>query len=111
MSVNLACDKTHLVKCLERNRRNLEIAGINLSTKNTIMFAEGLGEYTSWYMDTDFISQFGVETAALRPQGKNPYDDLYFGAKSTTVALQTLYINDIGASARLRLGADGCRRL
>lgn len=69
------------------------------------------GEYTSWYMDDKFVAQFGVETASIRPQGKTANDDFYAIAKGTSTALQTMSINNLGASARLRLGIDGVRRL
>lgn len=82
-----------------------------MSPDKSFFFREGFGEYTSWYMEDKFVSQYGVETSALRPQGKNPNDDFYAIAKGTLTALQTLNINPIGASARLRLGTDGVRRI
>lgn len=57
-------------------------------------------------MDGQFVSQFGVETAALRPQEKNPPDNFYSLAKGTATALCTLTIKHIGAAARLRIGIE-----
>jgi hypothetical protein len=75
------------------------------------MFKEGYREYTSWYMDGGFVSQFGAETSSLRPQGRNPPDDFHFIACGTSTALSTLTINHMGAEARLRIGVDNTRRL
>lgn len=49
--------------------------GINPSTEKTILFPEKFGEYTSWFQDTDFVGQYGVETSSLKPVGQNPQDD------------------------------------
>nr|QMP82206.1 polymerase PB1 [Coleopteran orthomyxo-related virus OKIAV185] len=98
-------------RCIEINRKNLGMWGINLSPCKTFFFREGLGEYTSWYMDKKFISQFGTETASLRPKGTNPQDDFNSMAKETSTALSTLTTNHLGASARLRIGIDGTRRI
>lgn len=57
------------------------------------------------------MSQFGVETSALRPQGKNPNDDMYAIDKGTATSILTLNINLLGSSARLRIGVDNVRRL
>nr|QMP82338.1 polymerase PB1 [Coleopteran orthomyxo-related virus OKIAV179] len=111
MSLYMANSTKRVKQCIETNRTNLSFIGINLSKEKTIFCREGVGEYTSWHMDGSFVAQFGVETASLRPQGKNPYDDLYSAAKSTSVALSTLTINPLGASARLRLAIDGVKRL
>lgn len=62
-------------------------------------------------MEDKFISQFGVETSSLRPQEKNPNDDMYAIAKGTATSISTLNINPLGASARLRIGIDNVRRL
>jgi hypothetical protein len=97
--------------CIETNKRNLEMVGINMSLEKTFMFKDGYGEYTSWYMDSGFVSQFGVETSAIRPQGKNPPDDFHSIATGTSTALSTLTINPLGAQARLRIGMDNVRRL
>lgn len=87
-------------KCVDRCISNLELIEINMSPDKSFFFREGFGEYTSWYMEDKFVSQFGVETSALRPQGKNPDDDMYSVAKGTSTALSTLSINALGASAR-----------
>uniref|UniRef100_A0AAT9JAH8 RNA-directed RNA polymerase catalytic subunit n=1 Tax=Blattella germanica orthomyxovirus 1 TaxID=3133491 RepID=A0AAT9JAH8_9ORTO len=97
--------------CVEMNRRNLCLIGINLSPDKTFFFQAGFGEYTSWYMDKSFVAQFGVETASIRPQGKNPPDDFFSISKSTAIGLATLSFNHVGAEARLRIGIDNVRRL
>lgn len=72
---------------------------------------EGIAEYTSWYIDGKFVSQYGTEIPSIRPQGKNPYDDLYAIAKGTSTLIQTLVINHLGATARLRIGIEACKRV
>nr|AVR52572.1 PB1 [Photinus pyralis orthomyxo-like virus 2] len=111
MSLYLASSPHLNRRCIEMNRQNLSLIAINLSTSKTILMKKGIGEYTSWYIDEKFISQYGVETSAIRPQGKNPADDFYSIAKGTASSLQTLTVNPLGASVRLRLGIAGVRRL
>lgn len=94
--------------------RALKLLGINLSQDKTFYFPFGFSEYTSWYMDGAFVSQYGVETSTLRPQGKNPPDDFHNIAITAAVAQQTqqrLEINTMGAEAKIRIGIDNCRRL
>nr|APG77880.1 polymerase PB1 [Hubei earwig virus 1] len=100
-----------LENCIEKTRRSLSLLGINMSKEKTFFFTEGYSEYTSWYQDKKFLSQYGVETSTLRPQGKNPYDDAYNIAKGTATALQTLSINHLGAMIKLLIGIDNVRRL
>lgn len=95
----------------DKTIKNMGLAGINLSQDKSFFFREGFGEYTSWYMEDKFVSQFGVETSALRPQGRNPNDDIYAIAKGTATSISTLNINPLGASARLKIGVDNVRRL
>lgn len=111
MSVYLADNIKDLKTCIETNRIGLALLGITLSLVKTLFFKRGVGEYTSWYMDQQFVAQYGVETASIRPYGKNPHDDFYAVAKGTSTALGTLTMSPLGASARLRLGIDGVRRL
>nr|QPL15340.1 polymerase PB1 [Raphidiopteran orthomyxo-related virus OKIAV180] len=111
MSVYMGKSSVLLKKCIAMNKRNLEMVGINLSDKKTHFFKEGFGEFTSWYMDGNFVAQYGVETSSIRPQGKNPPDDFHSIAKGTSTSLSTLSINHLGASAKLRLGVLGVRRL
>lgn len=99
MSTYLADDSKNLKKCVDRCILNLEMIGINMSLDKSF-FREGLGEYASWYMEDTFVSQFGEETSALRPQGKIPNDDMYSVAKGTSTALSTFSINALRASAR-----------
>lgn len=62
-------------------------------------------------LDGEFVSQFGVETSSIRPQGQNPADEFYAKAKSTVTALPSLTINHVEATARLKLGIDGVKGL
>lgn len=107
----MADSSKSLKKCVDKWIANLELLGINMSPDKSFFFREGFGEYTSWYMEDKFVSQFGVETSALSSQGKNPNDDMFSVAKGTSTALSTLTINAPGASARLRIGIDNVRRL
>nr|CAD7579862.1 unnamed protein product [Timema californicum] len=111
VSLYMGINRIALKQCVLQSKLNLSLLGINTSRSKTFFFREGLGEYTSWYMDKKFVSQYGVETASLRPQGKNPPDDFYALAKGTATALSTLTINPVGASARLRIGIDARRGL
>lgn len=81
---------------------------MNLSEKKVFYYKEGFGEFTSWYQD---VSQFGVEIAKLRPQGKNPHDDFNSLAKAVNVSLNANEINTLGAEAMERIGVDNVRRL
>lgn len=98
-------------KCVVQNKQNLSLIGINLSPDKTFFLREGIAEYTSWYIDGKFVSQYGTEVPSIRPQGKSPYDDLYAVAKGTSTLLQTLTINHLGATARLRFEISACKRL
>lgn len=111
MTLYLAREPNLLDLCIEVERRSLKLLGINLSLRKTLIFKQGYGEYTSWYQDGEFISQFGVETSIIRPQGKNPMDDFYSIAKGTSISQQRLEMNPFGAAAKLTIGIDNCRRL
>lgn len=111
MTFYLARESSLLDLCIEVERRALKLLGINLSLSKTLIFKQGYGEYTSWYQDGEFISQFGVETSTVRPQGKNPMDDFYSIAKGTSISQQRLEMNPFGAAAKLTIGIDNCRRL
>lgn len=76
----------HMAELIELDRKNLKLLGINLSPDKTFIFDHGYGEYTSWFLDGDLVSQYGVETSAMRPQGKNPHDDFNSVAKSVHMA-------------------------
>lgn len=84
MTVYAAVDSDHAYEAIINECRALKLLGINLSDSKSFIFR--YGEYTSWYQDGDFVSQYGVETATLRPQGKNPADDFFSVAKSAAVA-------------------------
>lgn len=76
----------HMAELIELDRKNLKLLRINLSPDMTFIFDHGYGEYTSWFLDGDLVSQYGVETSAMRPQGKNPHDDFNSVAKSVHMA-------------------------
>nr|AJG39096.1 PB1 [Wuhan Mothfly Virus] len=103
--------KVELAKAISLTKAARALSSINDSEKKNFYFRKYYAEYTSWYLDNGFLSQFGVETAAIRPQGKNPPDDFYSVAKATATGLQTLTVNHIGAEMRLILGINGVRRL
>lgn len=56
--------------CIETHRRALGAVTINFSDARTFFYKLGYAEYTSLYKDKGFVSQFGTEISALRPQGK-----------------------------------------
>lgn len=111
MTFYVAAGVSNLRRVVCVNRRNLALIGINLSPSKTFFSAHNFGEYTSWYIDGDFVSQYGVETSTLRPQGKNPVDDVFAITKGSATSLTTMSINYIGAEAKIRLGIDNVRRL
>lgn len=96
---------------IELDRKNLKMLGINLSPDKSFLFDHGFGEYTSWFLDGELVSQYGVETSAMRPQGKNPHDDCNSISKTVHVALLANTINPIGGELWLRVGIDNVRRL
>ena len=55
--------------CVMKNKRNLEMISINLSKDKTFLFREGYGEYTSWYMDGQFVTQFWCGSRILKTSG------------------------------------------
>nr|AYP67573.1 PB1 [Old quarry swamp virus] len=103
--------KVELARAISLTKAARALCSINDSSKKNLYFRKYYAEYTSWYLDNGFLSQFGVETAAIRPQGKNPPDDFYAVAKATATSLQTLTVNHVGAQMRLVLGISGVRRL
>lgn len=111
MSVYIAYSLNGLWMIIELDRKNLKMLGINLSPDKTFFFERGFGEYTSWFIDGAFVSQYGVETSAMKPQGKNPHDDFHSVAKSVQIGLLNNIINPLGAECWLRVGVDNVRRL
>nr|QRW42568.1 MAG: polymerase PB1 [Astopletus virus] len=111
MTMFTAPDTQTMEHLIGKDRENLRAIGINLSSKKTLYFQGGFGEYTSWYQDSNLVSQYGTETSKLRPGGNNPPDDFYTIAKSTSVSLMGLESNPIGAEARIRLGIENVRSL
>lgn len=111
MTLFLSSTPELLGRVIEINRKCLKLHGINLSESKTMIFDEGYGEFTSWFQDGAFVAQYGVETSTLRPQGKNPSDDFYTIAKSTSVSQQRLEINPFGAESKIKIGVANCRRL
>lgn len=110
-TIYIVCEKGQLKFCIELNRKSLALASINMSKEKTFFFKEGFAEFTSWFIDGQFVSQYGVETAAIRPQGKTPHDDFNSAAKSVRVALSTLSMNHVGGTMKLILTIDGVRRV
>lgn len=45
--------------------KNLSLTAINMNPHKTFYFPEGYGECTSWYQDSGFVSQYGVETSLI----------------------------------------------
>nr|AJG39095.1 PB1 [Wuhan Mosquito Virus 7] len=85
--------------------------GINPSKEKNMIFKVGFGEYTSWYHDGNFVSQYGVETSSLKPGGQNPQDDIDSAMALTLTQLRTFLINPFGAIIRIILSAENVRRL
>lgn len=111
MTVFVADSSLSMVNCIEWDRKTLKLLGVNLSPDKTFIFPHQYGEYTSWYQDGKFVSQYGVETSAMRPQGKNPHDDFHSIAKGCQVSLNNLNINPIGGECWIRARIDNVRRL
>ncbi|QQO86214.1 polymerase basic 1 protein [Lake Chad virus] len=100
-----------LMRNINRFYDNLKLLGVNISKKKTRFFQLKFGEYTSAYQDGDFTAQYGVETAALRPEGSNPPDDFHSVASQTATSLRAGTVNFVGAQFRLGVGVDNVRRL
>ncbi|UPT53748.1 MAG: polymerase PB1 [Bactrocera tryoni orthomyxo-like virus] len=100
-----------LIQLLYQNYIYCKMCGINMSTKKTLFFPSGYGEYTSWYQDGEFIGQSGTETSSLRPSGINPQEDFNNIAVQTAVLMRTHIINPLGAIQRLLIGINSVRRL
>ncbi|AFN73049.1 polymerase PB1 [Tyulek (Tjuloc) virus] len=100
-----------LIENINRFYDNLKMLGVNISEKKTRFFQLKFGEYTSAYQDGDFTAQYGVETAALRPEGNNPPDDFHAVASQTATSLRSGTVNFVGAQFRLGIGVDNVRRL
>nr|QPN36968.1 hypothetical protein [Ganwon-do orthomyxo-like virus] len=96
---------------IESNRKNLKRVGFNISPQKSRGYIPGVGEYNSWYQETVILAQFGVETAALRPQGKSPGTDLQFIASQAHNINLRMGMNSVGVQAFLFLGVDGVKRL
>lgn len=82
-TVYVAKDNEELAQAILVERSVLKTIGINLSPDKTFIFPLHYGEYTSWFQDGTFVTQYGVETSSIRPQGKNLPDDFRSIAKST----------------------------
>lgn len=107
----VASEPNIMFATIEQASRALKMIGINRSPNKTFIFSKTYGEYTSWYIDGKFTSQYGVETSTLRPGGKNPSDDLYAISKGAAVSQTRLEMNPIGAEMKLIIGIDNVRRL
>ncbi|AIY25030.1 polymerase basic 1 protein [Wellfleet Bay virus] len=111
MSVFSARDSQALAQNINRMYDNLKLLGVNISKKKTRFFQLKYGEYTSAYQDGDFTAQYGVETAALRPEGNNPPDDFHSVASQAATSLRAGTVNFVGAQFRIGIGVDNVRRL
>ncbi|ASR92124.1 polymerase PB1 [Araguari virus] len=111
MTIFSADSVPKLHRNINRFYDNLRLLGVNISHKKTRFFQAKFGEYTSAYQDGDFTAQFGVETAALRPEGNNPPDDFHSVASQTATSLRAGNMNFIGAQFRIGIGIDNVRRL
>ncbi|UPT53756.1 MAG: polymerase PB1 [Bactrocera correcta orthomyxo-like virus isolate Bz] len=111
MTVYVAKDSKTLLNLLVQNYICCKLVGINMSTKKTIFFPEGYGEFTSWYQDKDFVGQSGTETSSLRPSGTNPQEDFNNVAIQTAVSMRTHTINFMGALQKLMIGIINVRSL
>jgi len=89
----------------------LKMIGINPSIKKNLFFRWPFGEYTSWYIDGEFSSQYGTEISSLRPKGDTPHTDFHSNAIETNVALREYRINNVGAEMMLALKNSNTRRL
>nr|AJG39085.1 PB1 [Jiujie Fly Virus] len=87
------------------------LVGINVSMKKTRFFRWPFGEYTSWYIDEDFIAQYGVEVSSIRPKGDTPHTDFHSAATETNVVLREFRADNIGAEMMLALRIANVRRL
>ncbi|ACY56284.1 polymerase basic 1 protein [Quaranjavirus johnstonense] len=111
MTVFSGATRQLLMENVNRFYDNLKLLGVNISSKKTRFFQLKFGEYTSAYQDGDFTAQYGVETAALRPEGSNPPDDFHSVASQTATSLRAGTVNFVGAQFRLGIGVDNVRRL
>lgn len=59
MTVFVADTVSRLLDAIEIDRRALKMLGVNLSPFKTFIFPPKYGEYTSWYQDDAFASQYG----------------------------------------------------
>nr|QWC36487.1 PB1 [Bemisia tabaci Quaranja-like virus 1] len=90
-----------------RQRRH----GINPSMKKNRYFRWAFGEYTSWYIDGTFTSQYGVEISSIRPKGDTCHTDFHSCAAETNVSLREFRLNNMGAEMMLGLRIANTRRL
>nr|QWC36498.1 PB1 [Bemisia tabaci Quaranja-like virus 3] len=95
------------VETYTRQRRH----GINPSMKKNRYFRWAFGEYTSWYIDGTFTSQYGVEISSIRPKGDTCHTDFHSCAAETNVSLREFRLNNIGAEMMLGLRIANTRRL
>lgn len=92
-------------------QKESENVRVNMSPDKSFLFDHGFGEYTSWFLDGELVSQYGVETSSMRLQRKILNDDYNSIAKTVHVALLANTINPIGGEIWLRIRIDNVRRL
>nr|APG77865.1 polymerase PB1 [Beihai orthomyxo-like virus 1] len=111
MSIYTNKNPENVYRTINKMKANYKELGMNISEKKTLYFREGFGEYTSWYIDGTFGSQYGTETSRIRPQGKNPVDDFHSVSMGAATSLRELKMNVIGAESYITLGISNVRRL
>lgn len=100
-----SCDFDRPIKAtISKGFNNWKLTGENISTGKTLICKQNYGEFTSWFVDGKFTCQYGVETAKLRPSGKNPHDDFNNIAMAAATSLKELKINPFGCETFLYIG-------
>nr|DBA44211.1 TPA_asm: polymerase PB1 [Orthomyxo-like virus forcipomyiae] len=110
-TVYAARNPEELRQILQTEMFYYKASGINLSVEKTLVCPVQYAEFTSWYIDKDFVSQWGSDTSSLRPGGKNPFEDMFSGIKQTSVSQTRLECNPFGGMARIRLISSNVKRL
>nr|ACY56285.1 polymerase PB1 [Lake Chad virus] len=110
MTVFSGATRQLLMENVNRFYANLKLLGVNISSKKTRFFQFKFGEYTCAYQDGDFIAQYGVETAAVRPEGSNPRDDFHSEASQPAPSLRDGGVNFARAQFRNGIRQDKVRR-
>nr|UQS95353.1 MAG: PB1 [Byreska virus] len=111
MTIHAGSDMNDLLMNMNLQYYELKLTGIALSLDKTIVCNKNYGEFTSWFQDGKLVSQYGPETTTLRPGGKNPHDDFFSAAKSSSVSLLNCTSNPFGTEVKLTLSINNIRSL